>query len=214
MADIPRTLVSLPLFPLGTVLYPGGRLPLRVFELRYLDMVRKCHALGAPFGVLCLVSGSEVHQPAAAPESLAPVGTLCHVQQLQQMQPGLLQVQGAGSQRFRTTRTERRSNGLWLADVVLLQPSPTLALPEDLRPCALALERALQQIQARQPSACSPAGNDSWQLDDCQWVANRWCELLPLPLAQKQLLLELDSPLLRLELVWDYLQQSGIGVQP
>ena len=179
MVETARTLVSLPLFPLATVLYPGASLSLRVFELRYLDMVRKCH-----------------------------------VQQLQQLQPGLLQVQGAGSQRFRTTRTERRSNGLWMADVVLLQAPPPVALPEDLRPCALALERALQQIQARQPSACSPAGNDSWQLDDCQWVANRWCELLPLPLAQKQLLLELDSPLLRLELVWDYLQQSGIGVQP
>ena len=103
MADTPRTLVSLPLFPLGAVLYPGGRLSLRVFEVRYLDMVRKCHTLGAPFGVVALTSGTEVRQAGAAPETLAPVGTLCHVESLVSPQPGLLTIQCSGSARFRTT---------------------------------------------------------------------------------------------------------------
>ena len=212
MADSPRTLVSLPLFPLGAVLYPGGHLSLRVFEVRYLDMVRKCHALGAPFGVVALTSGAEVRQAGAAPETLAPVGTLSHVEALASPQPGLLTIQCAGSQRFRTTQCERRINGLWIADVQLLPEAPSAPLPDDLKPCALALERLLTQLAARSPGTPGPVPRP-WRLDDCGWVANRWCELLPLPLPQKQLLLELDSPLVRLELVWDYLQQSGIGAQ-
>ena len=145
MADTLRTLVSLPLFPLGAVLYPDGRLSLRVFEVRYLDMVRKCHALGAPFGVVALTSGTEVRQAGAAPETLAPVGTLCHVEALASPQPGLLTIQCTGSQRFRTTRCERRINGLWIADVQLLPAPPATPLPDDLKPCALALERLLTQ---------------------------------------------------------------------
>ena len=212
MADIPRTLVSLPLFPLGTVLYPGGRLPLRVFELRYLDMVRKCHALEAPFGVVALTSGAEVRQAGAAPETLAPVGTLCHVESLASLQAGLLTIQCSGSARFRTTQCERRINGLWIADVQLLPEAPAAPLPEDLQACADALARLLTQLAARAPGTPGPVPRP-WHLDDCGWVANRWCELLPFPLAQKQLLLELESPVVRLELVWDFLQQSGIGTQ-
>jgi hypothetical protein len=212
MADTLRTLVSLPLFPLGAVLYPDGRLSLRVFEVRYLDMVRKCHTLGAPFGVVALTSGTEVRQAGAAPETLAPVGTLCHVEALASPQPGLLTIQCTGSQRFRTTRCERRINGLWIADVQLLPAPPATPLPDDLKPCALALERLLTQLAARAPDTPGPVPRP-WHLDDCGWVANRWCELLPFPLQHKQLLLELDSPVVRLELVWDYLQQSGIGAQ-
>ena len=212
MADTPRTLVSLPLFPLGTVLYPDGRLSLRVFEVRYLDMVRKCHALGAPFGVVALTSGAEVRQAGAAPETLAPVGTLCHIETLASPQAGLLTLVGTGSQRFRTTQCERRINGLWIADVQLLPEASSAPLPDDLKPCALALERLLTQLAARSPGTPGPVPRP-WRLDDCGWVANRWCELLPFPLPQKQLLLELDSPVVRLELVWDYLQQSGIGAQ-
>ena len=212
MADTPRTLVSLPLFPLGAVLYPGGRLSLRVFEVRYLDLVRKCHTLGAPFGVVALTSGTEVRQAGAAPETLAPVGTLCHVESLVSPQPGLLTIQCSGSERFRTTQCERRINGLWIADVHLLPEAPAVPLPDDLQPCADALERLLTQLAARAPDTPGPVATP-WRLDDCGWVANRWCELLPFPLPQKQLLLELDNPMIRLELVWDYLQQSGIGAQ-
>ncbi len=84
MTDILLTLTQLPLFPLGTVLFPGGRLPLRVFEVRYLDMVRRCHDAGAPFGVVALRQGSEVIVAGAPDEQLEAVGTLAHVTRLAQ----------------------------------------------------------------------------------------------------------------------------------
>lgn len=205
------TLQSLPLFPLGTVLFPGGLLPLRVFEVRYLDMIRRCEAAGAPFGVVSLVEGHEVRQPGAAPERLADVGTLATLAQVQTPQPGLMLVQAQGTQRFRIGRSQRLPHGLWTADVTLLPDDRAVAIPEHLNDTAQALGRVLAQLQqaAEQAGAQLPV-RAPWQLDDCGWVANRWCELLPLPAAVKQGLMQLDNPLLRLELVADQLARSDI----
>ena len=101
------TLTSLPLFPLGTVLFPGGVLPLRVFEVRYLDMIGKCHRAGAPFGVVALTQGHEVRAAGAPPEQLATIGTLAHITTLEQPQAGLPLVQCRGEQRFRIDRPVR-----------------------------------------------------------------------------------------------------------
>ena len=205
----PLTLHSLPLFPLGTVLFPGGVLPLRVFEVRYLDMVSRCHRGGAPFGVVALASGHEVRAAGAPAEQLEPVGTLAHIRSLQQPQPGLMHIECAGEQRFRIERTELLPHGLWVADVRLLAPEPAVPLPDDLRHTAQALQRVWQH-QRRASLGAAQAQDPAQALDDCGWVANRWCELLPLPLALKQRLLALDSGLLRLELVADWLERSGI----
>ena len=212
----PLTLTSLPLFPLSTVLFPGGQLPLRVFELRYLDMVRKCHQTGSPFGVMALTEGSEVRRADPFPESFQSVGTLAQITQLDGSQPDLLQVQCQGHARIHVDRKQLLQQGLWVADVTLIPVDQHVPVPDDLRPASQALALVLHNLHQRQqaqedrlhgPAIALP---QPLQLGDCGWVANRWCELLPIPLTLKQTLLELDSPLLRLELVSDVLESTGI----
>ena len=214
----PLTLTSLPLFPLGTVLYPGGLLPLRIFEVRYLDMVRKCHKLGAPFGVVALTQGAEVQRPvgagptgdAFANEAFGSVGTLATITEFSTPQPGLMVIRCTGVQRFSVTRSEKLKHGLWVADVARLAPDQVIVIPDDLRPVADALGNLIKSLQDRAvPTAQMPLLKP-YLLDDCGWVANRWCELLSLPVAMKQRLMALDNPLVRLELVSDMLERGGI----
>src|SRR3954468_20928573 len=110
------TLQSLPLFPLSTVLFPGGVLPLRIFEVRYLDMIGKCYKAGAPFGVVSLTQGSEVRQPGST-EAFAQVGTLATIHDFEQPQSGLMLLRATGTQRFRITASDQLRHGLWVADV-------------------------------------------------------------------------------------------------
>ena len=208
------TLQSLPLFPLGTVLFPGGVLPLRVFEVRYLDMVGRCHRAGAPFGVVALTQGQEVRTPEAPEERLAAIGTLAHIRTLERPQPGLMLIECQGSQRFRIDRPERLRHGLWVADVSLQPADPPVGLPPELQHVAQALRQVLQRLQGQQPSPAGLPQPDEESLADCGWVANRWCELLPLPPTLKQQLMSLDNPLLRLELVADLLERTGIDRPP
>ena len=207
----PLTLSSLPLFPLGSVLFPGGLLALRVFEVRYLDMVRKCHAAGAPFGVVALTQGREVRQAGAPEEQFNDIGTLAVIEQMDTPQPGLITLLCRGSQRFRITQRNHLPHGLWIADVDHLDPDLTIPIPDDLRKAATALAQVLHTLRQRDPNAHIAAEPTAMQLDDCGWVANRWCELLPVPLELKQRLMELDNPLVRLELVGDVLERTGIA---
>ncbi len=205
------TLSSLPLFPLGSVLYPGGRLALRVFEVRYLDMVRKCQRAGAPFGVVALTQGQEVRQAGAAQEQFCDVGTLAAIEELDNPQPGLITLRCRGTQRFRILRRSQLNNGLWTADIEQIDDDAAVPIPDDLKVTATALSQVLQTLRQREPDspALLPEGGD--QFNDCAWVANRWCELLPVPLELKQRLMELQNPLVRLELVGDVLERTGIA---
>jgi len=211
MSDQPLlTLRCLPLFPLGAVLFPGGVLPLRVFEVRYLDMIGKCQRAGAPFGVVALARGSEVRVAGAPQEQLESVGTLAHITRVEQLQPGLLLVQCRGEQRFRIDQSSRLKHGLWVADVSLLPHDPAVAVPHDLGPAAQSLRQVYERLRERSPATLLASAADA-RYDDCAWVANRWCELLPLPLDTRYRLMALDNPLLRLELVADMLARTGIG---
>lgn len=206
------TLQSLPLFPLGTVLFPGGLLPLRIFEVRYLDMIRRCERNGAPFGVVSLSEGQEVRRAGALQEQFAPVGTLAHLTQVESPQAGLMMIQAEGRQRFRIQRSEQLPHGLWVADVELLADDVAVTVPDDLQETSTALHRVLDTLseRARASGAQLPVG-EPWQLRDCGWVANRWCELLPLTTQLRQRMMELDNPLLRLELVGDLLARHRIA---
>lgn len=207
----PNLLSGLPLFPLGTVLFPGGLLPLKVFEVRYLDMVRRCQREGRPFGVVLLTQGQEVRQAGAASETFVDVGTLATVESLESPQPGLLWVCCRGGERFRIQRRERLPHGLWVADVEILLPDPAVAIPDDLLPLAERLDTLLQSLR-QQPGAEEVIQRPTAeQRHDCAWVANRWCELLPLPSRIRQQWLTLDNPLLRLELVGDVLDSAQHG---
>jgi uncharacterized protein len=203
------TLQSLPLFPLETVLYPGGVLPLRIFEVRYLDMISRCHRAGAPFGVVSLTQGQEVRRPGAEREAFAQVGTLATINSLEQPGPGLLVVRAIGQQRFRIRDSEQLKHGLWVANVEQIAADQSVPIPEDLQPTATALANLIQRVRDKRDSEPLPI-QDPLQLDDCAWVANRWCELLPMPVQLKQRLMELENPLVRLELVTDVLARTGI----
>jgi len=205
------TLSSLPLFPLASVLFPDGLLALRVFEVRYLDMVRKCHQTGAPFGVVSLTQGNEVRQAGAPDEQFHDVGTLAIIDQLEMPQPGLITLLCRGTERFRITQRNHLVHGLWIANVGQLDRDLLIPIPDDLKKTATALMQVLHTLHAR--DALNPASilPTPQQLDDCGWVANRWCELLPVPMELKQRLMELDNPLVRLELVGDVLERTGIA---
>ncbi|MGJ7507993.1 LON peptidase substrate-binding domain-containing protein [Variovorax sp. GT1P44] len=208
-------LSSLPLFPLGTVLFPGGFLPLRIFEVRYLDMIGRCHRTGAPFGVVSLTQGSEVRKAGAEAERFAAVGTLAVIREFEAPQSGLLQIECIGTQRFRVRSSELQKYGLWTADVEAMADDVALAIPEDLRHAADALRRLVDTLEERRrmegdESVRLPIAQP-YRFDDCGWVANRWCELLPMQQELKQRLMELDSPLMRLELVSDLLARTGIA---
>ena len=204
------TLQSLPLFPLSAVLFPDGLLSLRVFEVRYLDMIAKCRKAGAPFGVVSLTQGNEVRQPGSSTEAFSQVGVLATIHDFEQPQPGLMLVRAIGAQRFRITSSDQLKHGLWVADVERLIPDMAVPIPEDLQPTADALERLIQSLQLKADNSGPMPLLPPFKLGDCGWVANRWCELLPLPVALKQRLMELDNPLVRLELVSDVLTRTGI----
>ena len=214
------TLFSLPLFPLGTTLYPGGLLPLRIFEVRYLDMIGKCHKNGAPFGVVALTEGSEVRKanPTAptgdgfAREEFNAVGTLATITEFSVPQPGLMVIQCKGEQRFRISTREKLKHGLWIADVTRLDDDLPVTVPSDLQASANALAKLIKTLQQREALEERLPVAPPFRLDDCGWVANRWCELLPLPNELKQRLMELENPLVRLELVSDILERSGISL--
>ena len=203
------TLQSLPLFPLSAVLFPDGLLSLRVFEVRYLDMIAKCRKAGAPFGVVSLTQGGEVRQPGQQ-EAFAQVGTLATIHDFESPQPGLMLVRATGTQRFRITASDQLKHGLWVADVERLPADLPVPIPDDLKPTSDALQRLIQSLQLKASQPGPMPLLPPWKLDDCGWVANRWCELLPLPVALKQRLMELDNPLVRLELVSDVLTRTGI----
>ena len=207
MTEHTRTLSSLPLFPLGTVLFPGGALPLRVFEVRYLDLIEKCHKTGAPFGVVRLREGSEVRVAGAPEERLEAVGTMAHIVDMERTQAGLLHVLCQGSQRFHIDQQKRLKHGLCVADVTLLASDTAVLIPDDLKHTAQGLEQLRNKLRER--GTIGPVDEAS-SYEDCGWVANRWCELLPLSGELKQQLMELDSPLLRLELVADLLIRAGV----
>jgi uncharacterized protein len=203
------TLSQLPLFPLGSVLFPGSILPLRIFEVRYLDMIHRCIENGAPFGVVSLTQGQEVDKPGQS-EAFAQVGTLATITQHEAPQPGLRVIRCLGQQRFRTSRIERLKHGLWIADVSYLPDDSIVTVPQELQECRRLLETVVQRMpQDVQADLFAGTPSDA-QWADCSWLANRWCQLLPIPNELKQRMLELDSPLIRLELVSDLLDKLGL----
>ena len=242
MSASPALLSPLPLFPLGTVLFPGGLLPLRIFEVRYLDMIGKCHKAGAPFGVVSLTHGSEVRVAGAAAERFATVGTLAEIRAFDAPPAGcnaapslgtdvsslppaggftpwggpaaFMQIECIGTQRFRVRSSELQKHGLWTAEVERLADDLPVEVPDDLRLAADALRRLVDTLEERKRLEAADGLRlpvaAPYRFGDCGWVANRWSELLPLPPELKQRLMELDSPVMRLELVSDLLARTGI----
>jgi len=182
-----RVLKDVPLFPLGTVLFPGGRLPLRIFEQRYMEMAKACLRNDGVFGVCLIVEGSEVGAPAVP----ADTGCLARIGAWDMPQLGMLHVTAVGTERFRIERRWTQPDGLQRAEVGLVGADADAPIQEDCARCVRILERVL----AEQPQLFEAPV----RLESSSWVGSRLAELLPLPNATKQALLELTDARLRLE---------------
>lgn len=205
--DEPEDLPELPLFPLQTVLFPGGRLSLKVFEARYLDLVGRCLRSGEPFGVVALRQGGEVGARAPGQEMEA-VGALARIEEVDAEQPGILLVRCSGGQRFRLLGPPvQRSDGLWTATARLLPEDPLVEPQPDMAGTVQALARLARSLEGR---GVELPWAGSAKLEDAAWVANRWCELLPIALGTRQKLMELEDPAARLGLVDGFLRSRGI----
>jgi uncharacterized protein len=200
---------SIPLFPLSAALFPDGRLPLQIFEVRYLDMIRKCIAQGSSFGVVALTNGHEVRKPGHQ-ENFVTVGTLAQIQTWAAPAPGLLQISCMGTTRFRVLGKEQLKHGLWVAQVEPLENDQRIPVPEELRNTVAMLMNLLSSLKNEAVAEADIPVASPYRLDDCGWVANRWSEILPMTVEQKQRLLALDNPVLRLELVQDLLSERGL----
>lgn len=197
----PQALNELPLFPLGTVLFPGALLPLQLFELRYLQMIGECERQGTGFGVVTLTQGREVHRPGEVVEQFEPMGTRVQIERIDRPQPGLVMVWCRGMDKFHIETNRQRSDGLWLGRVQILPTEPAVQVPEDLQHLSAQMHDALTQLST-QPSPVVHWA-EAWRLQDCSWLSYRWGELLPLPLQMRYRLFALQEPLMRLELVGD-----------
>lgn len=175
------------LFPLHTVLFPGGRLPLRIFEQRYMEMAKACLRDNAPFGVCLIHQGKEVGEPAVP----VGVGCLARIAEWDMPQLGVLQVTARGESRFRILHQRVQADGLVRASIELLPEGDDAPLPDAAARYAKLLERVIEQHPAllERPH----------RLDSSAWVSARLAELLPLPLEAKQALLEMENGRARLE---------------
>jgi hypothetical protein len=181
---------TIPLFPLNTVLFPGGPLKLRIFEPRYVDMVGRCMREDAGFGVALITEGVE----AGGPARTVDVGTLAKITDFERLPDGLLGVTARGGQRFRIDLVRQQSDGLNLADVEWLPAESSEQIPDDLQMFAELARQAFPQVE-RHYQPMTP------DYDDASWVGMRLAELLPLPHEDQQQCLECLDPLERLRIL-------------
>lgn len=180
--------MEIPLFPLHSILFPGGALPLRIFESRYIDLVRRCLREDSGFGICMIRQGKEVGGVAEVYE----VGTYGKIQYFEQLESGLLGITVRGERRFQLRRTWVESDQLLMGEVEFLAAEPRQPLGEQYRPLAELLGEIIQQLGP--PYSVLPS-----EYDDAAWVGQRLTELLPIDAELKQYFLQLDDPVQRLE---------------
>ena len=194
---------SLPLFPLRTVLFPGGLLPLKVFEQRYVEMTKACMRDDAPFGVCLITQGEEVATPDGASPEFAAIGTLARITNFDMPQLGILHLQTQGLDRFQVQSHRVDGSGLVVGMVTSIAEEPQHPLSDAYAPLA----RVLELIAARIGPQNFPADA---RYDDASWVGYRLAELLPLPLSIKQRMLEVNDANVRLAALKQFLERQGI----
>ena len=182
--------VVLPLFPLNTVLFPGGPLRLRIFEPRYLDMVSRCMRESGEFGVALITEGRE----AGGIARTTGIGTTASIVDFERLDDGLLGITARGGRKFSILDVQTQSDGLNVAEVELLEPEPVMEIPEELAILVELLKQALVQIGAAY-------AKEPPHYDDATWVGMRLAEILPLPMFEKQQCLEMDDAVERLRLL-------------
>jgi len=181
--------LKIPLFPLRTVLFPGGPLPLRVFEPRYLDMISRCLKTDTPFGVVLIRDGDET-----GTARTHAVGTLARIIDWYQGSDGLLGVTAAGGLRFRLLDVTTEPDGLYVGEVETLPDDPETTLPAEFKPLVAILQGVLEDLGLLYEKL-------ERRYDDASWVGFRFAEVLPIDNPQKQACLELQDPIQRLRML-------------
>ncbi|MCH8977294.1 MAG: LON peptidase substrate-binding domain-containing protein [Proteobacteria bacterium] len=196
-------MLTIPLFPMNTVLFPGGTLPLKIFEARYLDMVSECLRSGQQFGVCLISSGKEVGGSAKCYE----IGTLAKIVDWDRRDDGLLEIVVEGRQRFRLLEQRERANHLAEGDVQLIDDDDCEELPVQYQLLSDLLRQIAEKFEL------------SYQLDhekfeDAVWVGYRLSEVLPLESEERQALLEINNPVNRLQHIQDAIEDVTIEETP
>jgi uncharacterized protein len=211
------TLTTLPLFPLTTILFPDGLLPLQIFKLRYLTMIKQCIAAGTEFGIVAQTVRSadlnlgttDIVAEPMSQETFTSVGTSAKIVKHSAPQPGLLRIDCVGSKRFTIVSCQQQKLGLWVAQVNTMEADQAIPVPAELLDTVAALRHVIASLTRQASDTSHMPIAKPYLFDDCGWVANRWCELIPMQPEQRYRLLTLENPLIRLELVQDLLDAGG-----
>lgn len=194
----PAPAETVPIFPLATVLYPGMRLPLRIFEPRYMEMAKACLKHDSAFGVCLIREGEEVGTP-AVPEA---VGCLARIAEWDMETVGILKVKAEGLERFRLLRTKTTGAGLILGDIERMG-AEAAAEPPELAESADFVRKVVEALGSARFA-------EPYCYDDASWVGFRLAEILPLRTPVKQKLLELTDPVARLSILHRFLREQGL----
>jgi len=206
MTNLDSSLQKIPLFPLGTVLFPDGVIALKIFEARYLDMIKKCLREKTEFGVVSVMKDQDDEDSSVI---FSQIGTLAQIEDFDPVQPALYMTKSFGTQRFRLLNSQQESNGLWIGEVELLENDPITPIPEELQKVAHLLNEIISVIQSEDLLSES-VFKKPFKIDDCGWVSNRLAELLPISLAQKNHLLAQTNPRIRLDLVTEIIEDDDL----
>lgn len=199
---------SLPLFPLHSVICPFGHMRLRIFEQRYLDMVKSCLRNKTSFGIVAIVPEKTTKSDSNLP--FASIGTVMNIINADVTTIGLMMITCIGQHRIKIHSLSQQADGLLIGNLSKISNDLEIPIPDDLKIVSFRLQRLIESfsIQGELPSEVPIA--KPYQYNDASWVSNRWVELLDLPLLDKQRLMQLDSPIVRLELIYDLLDLSDI----
>lgn len=196
----------IPLFPLQSVLFPGGRLPLRIFEQRYMDMAKVCFKESSSFGICLIARGEEVvgaDRKSAEPHA---VGTLAHIADWDMPQLGVLNIIAQGGERFRLLRHWTEDSGLLRGEIELIADPAVLPVPGPYARLVPLLRAIVAEMAVGAPNA--PA--TPHRFFDAGWLGMRYAEVLPIPLIARQKLLEIEDSIDRLEIIYRFLEGKGL----
>jgi len=182
-------------------------LPLRIFEARYLDMVRDCLRNKSNFGVVTVLPEGEGDADGNTP--FARVGCAMKIIETEVETIGLMNIWAQGQQRFHVESYTQQTDGLLIGEVSDIPNDKPMTIPDDLQSASRLLQGLIKSFPYQGVAEDKVHISKPYVFDDCAWVANRWIELLDISLVEKQRLMQLDSPLLRLELIQDILRNSG-----
>ena len=208
MNDLNIASRKIPLFPLETVLFPDGVIALKIFEARYLDMIKQCLREKTEFGVISIIQDQDDSHDNLTPR-FSSIGTLALIEDFDPIQPALYMTKSFGTQRFQLLSSSQEANGLWVGEIILLEKDPLIPIPKEHQRVAKLLDEIIAVIQSENLLSDAPF-KKPYMTEDCGWVSNRLAELLPISLAQKNHLLAQTNPRIRLDLISEIIEDDDL----